>query len=345
LSKSLFENHDYFSWDALEDREVFQTKTWDRKKPLIVFDELHKKPQFKAWLKGIFDKEGVRPRLLVTGSARLDIAKKMGDSLAGRFYAYRLHPLDLWELGTSGAVEKNYERLLECSGFPEPFFAKKHIYKKWATTHLDLILRQDLLDLESVRSISKIETLLALLQTRVASTVSYSSLARDLEVDGKTVKKWLEILENLFIVFRVSPFHKNIARSIMKEPKYYFYDVARVRGDEGQKLENLVALALKKRLDYLHDHVGFKAQLHFVRTKDGAEIDFYIHPEESAGHLIEVKLSDGARSPHFDRFVRQLRPASSVQIVKNLTREKTFPDGLEVRAALPWLRDMPILNL
>lgn len=345
LSKSIYASYDYLNWDAHEDRSLFDEKTWDRKKDLVIFDEIHKKPKFKSWLKGTFDKEGVRPRILVTGSARLDIAKKMGDSLAGRFYGYRLHPLDLWELGQNFpkvSLEKNYNKLLECSGFPEPFFAKENIHKKWSTTHLDLILRQDLLDLESIRSISKIETLIVLLRARVGSTVSYASLARDLEVDGKTVKKWLDILENLFVLFKVPPFHKNIARAILKEPKYYFYDVAQVRGEEGQKFENLVALSLKKQIDLAHDRFGLKSNLYFLRTKDGAEIDFYVDSEDTKGHLIEVKLSDDARSPHFNRFIPQLKPLTSVQLVKNLSREKTYPDGVEIRAALPWLKEMQI---
>jgi predicted AAA+ superfamily ATPase len=186
LSKSLYPKFEYFNWDTIEDRPVMDEKSWDRKKPLVIFDEIHKKPKFKSWLKGIYDKEGVRPRILVTGSSRLDIAKKMGDSLAGRFFGYRLYPLDLWEITSKESLEKIYNRLLLRGGFPEPYFAKEDVYyKRWATTHLDLILRQDLLDLENVRNISKIETLIALLQLRVGSSVSYASLAKNLEVDAK----------------------------------------------------------------------------------------------------------------------------------------------------------------
>jgi predicted AAA+ superfamily ATPase len=118
--------------------------------------------KFKSYLKGIFDKEGVRPRLFVTGSARLDIAKKMGDSLAGRFFPYRLHPLDLWELREqekTSSLEAKLKRLIECSGFPEPYLeGSQTYYDRWTRTHLDLILRQDLLDIDSIRNISAIQT-------------------------------------------------------------------------------------------------------------------------------------------------------------------------------------------
>src|SRR5262249_11241858 len=159
-----------------------------------------------------------------------------------------------------------YERLLAVGGFPEPFFeGTAAFYQRWRKTHLDIILRQDLLDLEKPREISAIETLIALLQRRVGSTVSYASLARDLERDPKTIQRWLISLENLFVIFRVTPYHRNIARSLLKEPKFYFYDLGRVVGDEGQKLENLVALSLKKELDFLADTQGTEGMLQFLR--------------------------------------------------------------------------------
>lgn len=338
LSKSLFTSFDYFNWDAVEDRLTMEEKSWDRKKPLVIFDEIHKKPKFKSWLKGIYDKEGVRPRILVTGSARLDIAKKMGDSLAGRFFGYRLYPLDLWEIAPKKDFEEIYNRLTIRSGFPEPYFAKNEgYYKRWATTHLDLILRQDLLDLESVRNISKIETLIALLQKRVGSSVSYASLGKDLETDAKTIKKWLTILENFFIIFRVNPFHKNIARAILKEPKYYFFDLARVQTGEGARFENMVALSIKKQIDFLHDTQGIKGDLYYLRTKNGPEVDFFVDWDDAQKWMIECKLSDENRTPHFSHFLKYLPNCNAIQLVKSINQEKTYPDGVEIRSALPWL--------
>ncbi|MCB0327568.1 MAG: ATP-binding protein [Bdellovibrionales bacterium] len=345
LSKSITKSFDYFNWDVSEDRISLKDKSWDRKKELIIFDEIHKMPKFKSWLKGIYDKEGVHPRIIVTGSARLDIAKKMGDSLAGRFFPYRLHPLDLWELSKEKNLDDTYQRLTTCSGFPEPYLSNDpQFYRRWSLSHLDLILRQDLLDLENVRSILKIETLIALLRTRVGSSISFSNLARDLEVDAKTVKNWLTILENLFVIFKVIPFHKNIARSILKEPKYYFYDVVQVEGSEGVVFENFVALALKKQIDYIQDTQGIRSELHYLRTKDGNEIDFYVDIQEHAGLMIECKLSDDRRSKDFSTFIPKIKNVHSIQLVKNLTREKTYPDGLEIRSALKWLKNINLLQ-
>lgn len=97
LSKALHPDYQYINYDLAEHRLLLEEKSWDRQKTLIVFDELHKMDRWKAWLKGIYDVEGIPPALLVTGSARLDAFRKTGDSLAGRHFQFRLHPLDLKE--------------------------------------------------------------------------------------------------------------------------------------------------------------------------------------------------------------------------------------------------------
>ena len=99
LTKSLTDNYQYLNYDILEQRELFRKKDWSREKQLIILDELHKMPKWKQWLKGIYDDEGAStPAIIVTGSAQMDIARKMGDSLAGRHFLYRLYPLDLKEI-------------------------------------------------------------------------------------------------------------------------------------------------------------------------------------------------------------------------------------------------------
>lgn len=341
LSRSLYPDYDYFNYDSAEDRIALAEKSWDRSKSLIIFDELHKMEEWKRWLKGTYDKEGIPPFLLVTGSAKLDTYRKMGDSLAGRYFQYRLHPLDLKEITIQApeyTLEEAYNALLLCGGFPEPFLkGSESYYKRWRKTHLDIILRQDLLDLQTIRDIQSIETLVYLLKSRVGSSVSYASLARDLERDINTVKRWLQLLENLYIIFRVTPYHQNIARALLKEPKYYFFDIGQVDGGEGAKLENLVAASLLKELSYLEDIQGVTASLHYVRTKDGKEIDFLICIDNKPTHLIEVKLSDDTVSPAFSYFLPKIESVKAIQLVKNLKREKTFPNGIEVRDLVSWL--------
>src|SRR3989344_5998211 len=145
LSKKIEKKFDYLNYDNAEDRLQIMRKEWDRKKNLLILDEIHKMPKWKTWLKGVYDKEGLNPAIIVTGSSRMDLMKKVGDSLAGRYFQYRLYPLDLKELHGYLSVEERYQRLLRVSGFPEPFLeGKDSFYTKWKRSHLDIILRQDL---------------------------------------------------------------------------------------------------------------------------------------------------------------------------------------------------------
>lgn len=341
LAKHLTKSYDYLNVDVSEDVLIIKEKKWDRNKELVIFDELHKLDKWKQFLKGIYDKEGVRPKLLVTGSAKLDTYKKVGDSLAGRYFQYRLYPFDLYELKLfwSGNQQNALERLLTCSGFPEPFLSgDETTYRRWQKTHHDIILRQDLIDYESVRDIKSIEILVELLRQRVGGGISYANLANDLQRDPNTIKRWCSILENIYIIFKVLPYHNNIARSILKEPKFYFFDTALVK-NAGARLENLVAFSLLKWLHWLEDTKGYDVSLNYCRTKDDQEIDF-ICIIENRKYLIEVKTSNHNLSHHFAYFRKFHPDAKCIQLVLNLDREYTYPDGTRICSLIPWLRDI-----
>lgn len=343
LAKMLAQRYDYFNYDNDGHRVALRKKDWDRKKELVIFDELHKMKGWKSWLKGIFDVEGTSPGIIVTGSARLDLLKKTGDSLAGRFFQFRLHPLDVKEASSVMGPEEALARLMSVSGFPEPFLANDaEFYRRWKAGHLDVILREDLIDLIPVRDIRSIGTLVELLRSRVGTPVSYASLSRDLERDPNTVRRWLTNLEMLNVIFAVRPYHRNIARSILKEPKYYFYDSAHVTGDDGAKLENITACALIKEIDRLRDCHGIRGELFYLRNKEKKEIDFAVALDNEVRYLIEVKASEVERSPNFNAFLSYFPKAHAVQLVHRLDRERTYPDGLAVRALAQWLNDLTL---
>jgi uncharacterized protein len=346
LSKMLDTSFDYFNYDNAEHRLSLMEKSWDRSKPLVIFDELHKMKNWKSWLKGIYDTEKIPPSIVVTGSAKLDAYKKTGDSLAGRFFRFRLHPLDLKEIKQElgpDKLEEKLDRLLVLGGFPEPYLeSDESYYNRWKRSHLDVILKQDLIDLENVQQIISIETLIQLLKKKVGNPISYSSLAEDLQCSDKTIKRWLAILETLYVIFKVPPYHRNIARSILKAPKYYFYDTGQVDDKPGTKLENLVACALLKEMHFREDCLGEKWNLYFLKNKDGREIDFLVTKGEKTSLMLEVKWSDAERSPNFSFFEKYLAGTKKIQIVKELKREKTYPDAMEIRSAQNWLAAMPL---
>ena len=339
LSRQLFsDSQAYLNFDSSEDRKVLREQIWERKMALLILDEFHKWRGWKRWLKGVYDTEGVRPRLLVTGSARMDVFRKGGESLAGRHFNIRLHPFTLRELAAAGVgSEAALTTMLEVGAFPEPFLkGSKKWADRWRKSHLDRILREDLLDLEKVRDIRSIELLVDLLAERVGTPISYSSLARDLEVSPHTVKHWLEILERLYVIFLVTPYAKSHARSLLKEPKCYFYDTGRIKDDAGARFENAVACHLLRRCHYLEDVEGEHAVLHYVRDKEKREVDFLTVRNRKPELLIEAKVGDSDFSPSLVFYQRQIRPSQALQLVRSCRREKTLP-GLELRAAAGWL--------
>ena len=333
LSKNLFSTFSYLNYDLSEDREALAKKYWRRDVEGVIFDELHKMREWKRWIKGVYDTEGLMPRLIVTGSANLEAFTKVGDSLAGRYFQFRLHPIDIKEGVKEGGQDCQTvaKKLLTVSGFPEPFLKGSSLfYRRWRKTHLDVILRQDFIDFSAIRSIKSIELLVDLLAKRVASPISFRNLAQDLQVDSKTVQSWIVLLENFYALFRVTPYHHNIARSILKEPKVYFFDIPRVQ-DEGGRIENLVACALLKEVQYLEDTQGLNARLHYLRTKDGKEVDFLIVVDEKPVFCCEVKTSHTAPSKALSFFQEQLGLQKVTQLVFNGAQEFDTPGGVQVR--------------
>jgi predicted AAA+ superfamily ATPase len=344
LSKMLTTDFQYINHDLAEHRLLLSEKSWDRDKTLIIFDELHKMHEWKSWLKGIYDVEGIPPGLMVTGSARLDAFRKVGDSLAGRHFQFRLHPIDLKEALAYSDLEAPdiFTRLMAVGGFPEPFLnGTTRYYNRWKRSHIDLILKEDLLILSAVRDIQSIETLIELLRSRVGSPVSSNSLAQDLRKSPNTIQSWLKLLEDLYVIFRVTPYHKNIARSILKEPKFYFYDNGMVMGDDGIKLENLVACALLKEIHRCQDVEGENCRLHYVRNKDGQEIDFLVTRANKPERLIEVKWADNYLSPHFKKFFPRVQ-LKRVQVVGELKQSKSYPSAERIEPAIKFLSELSL---
>jgi predicted AAA+ superfamily ATPase len=344
LSKMLSPDYQYINYDLAEHRLLLKEKSWDRQKALVIFDELHKMEHWKAWLKGVYDVEGLPPALLVTGSAKLNAFRKVGDSLAGRHFQFRLHPLDMKEALAFTDLEKDecFDRLMNVGGFPEPFLkGTTRFYNRWKRSHIDLILREDLLTLSAVRDIQSVETLIELLRSRVGSPVSANSLARDLQKSPNTIQSWLKLLEDLYVVFKITPFHKNIARALLKEPKYYFYDNAMVLGEDGIKLENLVACALLKEVQQRQDVEGEEFDMHYIRNKDRQEIDFLITLKKRPCKLIEVKWKDKNLSTNFKKFLKD-EPISRLQIVGEIEQNKSFPTGERIESAKDFLTEVSL---
>jgi len=328
----------YLNYDSRGDREIIEKEAWLGSTDLLVFDEIHKMPSWKTYIKGVFDTKPEKTKILVTGSARLEYFRQTGESLAGRFFTHRLFPFSPGELTAAGA-EPDLGRLTNRGGFPEPFLCEDDdTARRWRKHYVDGLIREDVLDFEKFSDFKSLQLCLELLRSRVGSPVSYSSIAGDIGISPNTVKKYIGIFEELYIVFRVSPFTGNIARSILKEPKIYFFDTALVEGDDGVRFENLVALSLVKEAAAEEDLRGIGAALHYVRTKDGREVDFCYARNGKAQFLLETKLSDSTIAKNLHYFCNRY-DIPGIQLVKNLKRERqeSSPAPIEVRSADVWL--------
>ncbi len=325
MAKSILVQEDkggrYLNWDYDEDRQDILAQKWATEDRLLVLDELHKFPRWKNWLKGLYDVTGEEHSFLVTGSARLDVYRRGGDSLLGRYHYWRLHPFTLDEIPADISPQDAFTRLMTVGGFPEPFLDNdEREARRWRRERFDRVIREDVRDLESIRNIQSLSLFLDLLRTRVGGMVILSNLAGDIQISPKTVKTWLEVLERMYLVFTVKPYTKSLPRAILKPPKVYFFDNGDVLGDEGARFENLVATSLLKRLHFLEDRDGFRCELRYIRDKEGREVDFAIIKEGVLEELVEVKYSDDTPSKHLSYYAQRLKPKKVTQIVAKLKR-------------------------
>ncbi|MBS0655944.1 MAG: ATP-binding protein, partial [Verrucomicrobia bacterium] len=268
-----FTHSSYLSFDRLADQKIIREESWLPSTELLILDEIHKMEGWKNYLKGVFDTKPPHQKILVTGSARLEIFNQVGDSLAGRFFLHRLMPLSPAECEQMN-VTYSIDHFLERGGFPEPFFAESVVdANRWRLQYVDSLTTQDVLDFDNIQNLKAIRLIFELLRQRVGSPVSYSSLAEDTHISPTTVKKYIEILEALYIIFRVTPFSNNIARSLLKEPKIYFFDTGLVNGDGGARFENFIACCLLKHIFGKIDYQAEAYSLHYLQTKEKNEVD------------------------------------------------------------------------
>jgi uncharacterized protein len=309
----------YFNWDLDEDRRDLLAKKWSKQDGLLVFDEIHKYPRWKNWVKGIYDTQKQHHQILVTGSARLDLYRKGGDSLLGRYHYWRLHPFTLSEIPKGISRHQAFQRLMKVGGFPEPFLDNDETSaRRWRKERFDRIIRDDVRDLEPIRDLQTLSLFVDLLRARVGSPVVLSNLAEDLQKSPITLKHWLEVLEKMYVVFSVRPYTKKLPRAIQKPPKVYFYDNADVIGDDGAKFENLVATSLLKKIQFLEDSTGYRYDLNYIRDKEGHEVDFAITKDGVVTELLEAKWSETEVSKNLVYFSEKIKQPKATQVVGNI---------------------------
>ena len=362
----------YFNWDIAEDKRrliddpVFFSKIPRgsvSSRPLVILDEIHKYRNWKNYLKGIYDQFAREYQFLVTGSGRLEFSRKAGDSLAGRFFKFHIFPFTLAELCSAGRKLEDFldnplegfdgilsgetghifQTLWELSGFPEPFIkGKKSFWSAWSMAYGQQIVRDDLRTLADIRNLDLVETLFALIPSRVGSPLSMNNLARDLQVAFDTVKNWLLLFDSFYLTFRLSPWTAKISRSILKEKKIYLFNYPVIE-DQSARFENLVALEFLRAIEMWKDYGWGSFTLHYLRDKDKLEVDFLIVKNNKPLLLVETKLSDDAPSASLINFQDYLN-IPAVQLVKKEGIKKIYKNkknNILVVTAHRWLSALP----
>ena len=324
LIEKFYDGHPaYLNWDHEISRKQIQKGMWPKEEPLIIFDEIHKRKGWQGLVKGIWDTWKNTQRFIITGSARLDIFRKGGDSMIGRYHYYRIHPFTLPEVGIT---EAHLEILFKFGGFPEPLLSQDETeLKRWHLQRVSKLVRIDWRDLENFSDLDKVELLADTLATRVGSPLSYRSLAEDLEVSDKTVKRWVQILDSLYYCYLISPFGSPKIKATKKAQKLYLWDWSQLE-DPAYRFENMVASHLLKLCDYWQDVLGHRSELRYIRDEKGREVDFVVLRDRKPLFAVECKLSNSEVAPHLLEFKSKLGIPKWYQVHMGDKRRVISPD-------------------
>lgn len=300
----------YFNWDTTETKRAFLKDPYFFRSmsAWIIFDEIHKrKRDWKKLLKGYYDSPERFENFIVTGSGRLNIFQKGGDSLQGRYELFHLLPVtygewsDLkmestprdfsaWEpdLMTGSRQESD---LVHLGGFPQPLTRGSDTFlNKWLDLYLKRLIEEDIRDFSRVELLDKMELLARLLPERISSPVSLKSLSEDVEVSREAIKNWIRLFEILYLGFTLPPYSRRIERAVKKERKWYFFQWAFV-DDPGPRFENYLAVQLYTACQYWRDAGLGVYELFYIRDQDRREVDFLITKNLKPIALVEAKSS------------------------------------------------------
>lgn len=327
----------YLDWDNEDHREIILKgpaavanfaglHQVSRGSTILTFDELHKYHRWKSFLKGFFDTYEARARIIVTGSSRLEIYRRGGDSLMGRYFSFRMHPFSLAELirpePSGGPISppapiqaEDWNALLVHGGYPEPFVTRDPRFtRRWQRSRMTQLFREDVRDLTRVQQIDQLVMLGRLLAQRSGQQLVYSSLARAVRVSENTIRSWITTLVSLHFGFVVRPWHKNVSRSLRKEPKWFLRDWSGIE-DVGGRAETLCACHLLKAVEGWTDQGLGEFELFYVRDKQKREVDFLVIRDGQPWFLVEAKHNDSRLSPSLAYFKNQLDCPHAFQAV------------------------------
>jgi uncharacterized protein len=337
-AEAFIQHTHYLNWDNADHQKIFISgpaavvtylglQKTTAGLTVVIFDELHKYGKWKQFLKGFFDTYGELTKIIVTGSAKMDIYRKGGDSLIGRYFLYRIHPITLGELASVHLSEteirpphpiakNSLQKLLTYGGFPEPLIKEnKPFLGRWRRLRQQLTLQEDIRQMGQIQEWAQFDMLAQILKEQAGQLTSYTTLANTINMSVPTVQRWLKNLEAFYYCFTIRPWHKNVKRSLRKEPKLFLWDWSLVN-DIGKRYENFVASHLLKAVHFWTDCGLGTYDLYFLRDKEKREVDFLVTKDQKPWFLVEVKASQNTTiSKNLHYFQQQTQAKHAFQVV------------------------------
>lgn len=281
---------------AQEDPRSF-LKRYDNR---VIIDEAQHAPDLFSYLQGAVDRTGESGQYILSGSQNFLMMRRIGQSLAGRVAVFKLLPFSHRELSDAGKAPSSVDEWLWTGGYPRIYdhgIDPNDYFPNYVQTYLD----RDVSQLESIRNLTAFNTFVRECAANLGSTVDLTALANACDVDVKTARGWLSILEASYIVFRLPPYHKNYGKRLVKRPKLFFYDTGLachllgIRSPDrladhdkrGSLYENAVIAEVSKRLLAQ----GRPPELYFWRDSNQKEIDLLIDENGTLEQAWEIKSS------------------------------------------------------
>lgn len=291
----------------LENRDFEYLNSLIGSNKIIFIDEAQKVSNIGDTLKVLVDNYGKNKQIIATGSSSLNLLSNTSEPLTGRKYVYELFSLSLREIYPKGKylkLEKELNNLLIYGSYPEIYLAPIKEKQRLLFEITESYLYQDILMLEQIRNPEMLNKLLSAVALQIGSEVSLNELSNLVNLDLKTVERYIDLLEKNYVLFRLPPYYTNQRKTLSKRNKIYFYDLGirnalinnfndlDLRNDVGSLWENFLIVERLKLKKY---KMIYTSQ-YFWKTYDGAEIDLV---EQIADKLdgYEFKWSKKGRVP------------------------------------------------
>lgn len=287
----------------------------------VIIDEVQRTPELFLPMKKLVDEDRKGRRIILTGSANVMMLPRVGDSLAGRIEIHNLWPLSQDEIGgiksnflhtlidtdkkfsSSNVPWKNIAARMRVGGYPESIsrsFASRR--NKWFADYITAILQKDIRELANIEGLSEIPNILKLIATRVGSTINMSDISRLSGVKNTTLKRYVALLEHIYLIVPVPAWTKNAEGEFVKSPKVYLNDTGLLnhligqeddsfleqRSNAGAYLENFIVMEIMKQLSWSDLYLK---PYHFSIHK-GSEVDLVL--EDRRGGLFGIEIKSAA---------------------------------------------------